>query len=68
MTIVPVDQTQHARDQVDGEDVVSISEETSTGYDNDADVVPSEGRLVDFGEGEAAALVGILEIKSVVIL
>jgi len=64
---VPVYNSQHAGDEVDGEDVVSISKETNTCYDNRADVVPSKRRLVDFGESESSTLVGVCDVSIVVV-
>jgi hypothetical protein len=60
-TIV-VDDTQHDGQQRDTEDVIAVCEETGAGHEDGADVVPAKGGLVDFGEGEAAALVGVLDV------
>lgn len=59
MAALPVDYTQHGGDQVDGEEIVGIGEETNTGDDNCADMVPAKWSLVDFGQGKTSALVGV---------
>lgn len=63
-----VDNAQHLHDQVDGEDVVGISEETNTSDYDGADVVPAEGGLVNLGESETAALVGVGDVCLVMML
>ena len=52
---VPIDNSQHARDQIDGEDVIGICEEAYTSDHNSANVVPAKGGLVDFGKGKTTA-------------
>ncbi len=55
----PVDYTQHGGHEVDGKQVVGIGEEANAGDYAGADVVPAKGRLVDLGEGETTALIGV---------
>jgi hypothetical protein len=57
-----VDDTQHDGEQRDTEDVIAVCEETGAGDEDGADVVPAKGGLVDFSQGEAAALVGVLDV------
>ena len=52
---VPIDNPQHASDQVDGEDVIGICEEAYTSDHNSANVIPAKGSLVDFGKGKTTA-------------
>ena len=66
-SILPVHNTQHGRHQIDGKDVIGISEETDTGHDDGADMVPAEGSLVDFGKSKASSLVGVLDVSKVIL-
>jgi hypothetical protein len=63
---LPVDDAQHGSHQVDGEDVIGISEETNTGYDNSTNVVPAKWGLIDLGQGESTALVGVDDVSEVI--
>nr|POE48707.1 hypothetical protein CFP56_38803 [Quercus suber] len=65
--VVPVDDTQHGGDKTDGEDVVGVGEETDASDGNGTNVVPAEGRLVDLGEGETATLVGVSDVRVVIV-
>lgn len=62
-----VDDAQHDGQQRHAEDVIAVGEEASAGDQNGADVVPSKGGLVDLGEGQAAALVGVLDVSKVIV-
>ena len=64
---LPVNYTQHGGDQVDGEDIVGIREETNTSDHTGADVVPSERSLVDLSEGQSSSLIGILNMGEVIV-
>ena len=64
---LPVDDTQHAGDQSDGEDVVSIGKETDACYNDSADMIPPERRLVDLSKRETTALVGIFDMSIVAV-
>lgn len=57
-----VDYSQHGGQERGREDVVGISEETNTGDNTSADMVPAERGLVDLGEGEATTLVEIGDV------
>lgn len=52
---MPVDNTQHSGDQIDGEDVIGVCEEAYAGDDNGSHMVPTERGLVDFSEGKATS-------------
>ena len=52
---MPVDDTQHRRDQVNGENIVGVGEETNTGDDYSAYMVPTKGRLVYLGESKPSS-------------
>ena len=60
--VFPVDDAQHVGDQIDGEDVVGIGEETDPGHDHGPDVIPSKGRFVNLGERESSALIGVCNV------
>lgn len=62
-----VDNAEHEGQKRDGEDVVRVCEETDTGNGNGPNVIPSERCSVDFGEGESSPLVGILDVKKVIV-
>lgn len=62
-----VDNANHEGQKRDGEDVVRVCEETDAGNSNSSDVIPSEWCSVNFGEGEASPLVGILNVKKVIV-
>lgn len=47
--------------------IVGISEETNTGDNAGANVVPSEWRLVDLGKSESSSLVGVLDVGEVIV-
>ena len=64
---LPVDHAQHGGHQVDGENVVGISEETDTSDDNGTDVVPAEGSFVDFRKGKSTPLVGVDNVGEVIV-
>ena len=55
----PEDHSQHADHQIDGEDIVGISEEADTGHDDGADMIPTKRSLVDFREGKTSPFIGI---------
>jgi hypothetical protein len=48
-------------------DIVRIGEETGAGNQTGTHMVPAEGSLVDFGEGESAALVGVCDVGEVIV-
>ena len=52
---MPVYNTQHSGDEVDGEDVIGVCEEAYAGDDNGSHMVPTERGLVDFSEGKATS-------------
>lgn len=56
------DEAEHDRDHVDGEEVVGVGEEADAGYGHGADMVPAESCVVELGEGNFAALFGVLRI------
>lgn len=60
--ILPVHNTQHGGNQIDSEDIVSIGEETNTGHNNGADMVPAEGSLIDLGQGKSSSLIRIRNV------
>ncbi|KAH9822789.1 dnaJ homolog-like protein subfamily C member 21 [Teratosphaeria destructans] len=62
---VPEDDAEHRGHEADGEDVVGVGEEADAGDQDGADVVPAEGGLVDLGEGETTALVGVGDVSVV---
>jgi hypothetical protein len=62
-----VDNAQHDGQQRHAEDVVAVGEETSAGHQDGANVVPSKRSLVDLGERQAAALVGVLNVGEVIV-
>ena len=64
---MPVDDTQHAGDQTDSEDVVRIREETDTSYNNGANVIPAKWRLVDLSKRETTALVRVFDMSIVAV-
>lgn len=47
--------------------IIGIREETNTGDDTSTDVIPSERCLVDFGEGETTAFIGVLNMGKVIV-
>jgi hypothetical protein len=47
--------------------IIRIGEEPSTGHQTGAYMVPAEGCLVDFGEGESAALVGVGYVGEIIV-
>jgi hypothetical protein len=47
--------------------IIGIGEETNTGDNTGADVIPSEGSLVDLGESETTSLIGIVDVDEVVV-
>ena len=49
---MPVNNTQHSGDQVDGEDVIGVGEEAYASHDAGSHMVPTERGLVDFSEGK----------------
>lgn len=65
--VLPVNDTKHVGDETNGEDVVGISEETNTGDDDSANVVPAEGSLVNLGKSESATLVGVFDVSEVIV-
>lgn len=64
---VLVHNTQHDGQERGSEDVVLIREETDTGDNTGAHMVPSERRLVDLREGQPTTLVGVLDVSEVVV-
>lgn len=58
-----IDNSQHGREERYGEDVVRICEEANTRNQDGPHVVPAEGGLVDFRQGETTSLVGILDVN-----
>ena len=67
LCVVPVDDTQHGGNQVDGEDIVGIGEETNARHDNGAHMVPAEGSLVDLGESKSSTFIGVGDVSVVVV-
>jgi hypothetical protein len=67
LVVMLVDDAQHDGQQRHAEDVVAVGEEAGPGDQNGADVVPSKGGLVDLGEGQAATLVGVLDVGKVIV-
>ena len=47
--------------------IVGISEESDTSHDTGADVVPSKRGLVDLSEGESPSLVGVGDVREVIV-
>lgn len=64
---LPVDYPQHAGYETNGEDVVSVGEETNTGHDDGADVVPAERSFVDLCKRESSPLVGVRDVCILVV-
>ena len=64
---MPIDDTQHGRHQTNGKDIVGVGEETDAGDDDSSNMVPAEGRFVDFGERKSSALVGVSDMSIVVV-
>jgi len=62
-----VNDSQHGSDQVNGEEIVSISEETDTGNQTGADVEPAELGVIDFAEGFTTTLVELVGVQLVVV-
>lgn len=62
-----IDDTQHNGQERNTEDVIAVGEETCAGYQDGANVVPAEGRLVDLGEGKTTALVRVLDVREVIV-
>ena len=60
---MPVYYSQHVRDKTDSEQVVGIGEETNTGHDDGANMVPAERSLVNFGKSKSSALIWILDVS-----
>ena len=50
-----------------GLDGYTYSEETNTGHDNGANMVPAEWCLVNFSESKTSSLVGIRDVSVVVV-
>ena len=46
--------------------IIGIGEEANAGDNTGADVIPSEGSLVDLGESETTSLIGIVDVDEVV--
>lgn len=67
LCVVPKDDAQHRRHHVDGEDVVRIGEETDPGHDDGADMVPTKGSLVYFGQSKTASLVGVGDMSVIIV-
>ena len=64
---LPINDTQHAGDQTNSENVVCVREETDTGYNDGANVIPAERRLVDLSKRETTALVWIFDMSIVAV-
>jgi hypothetical protein len=62
LVVVPVDDTQHDGQEGHAEDVVGVREETGTGDQDGAHMVPAKGSLVDLRESEASALIGVFNV------
>jgi hypothetical protein len=67
LVVVLVDDTQHDGQKGHAEDVVTVREETSTGDQDGANVVPAKGSLVDLRESEASSLIGVLDMCEVIV-
>lgn len=65
--ILPVNHAEHVGDQIQDEEIVRVREEAHPGDDNGADMVPAEGDLIDLGEGETPAQVGIGDVRVVIV-
>jgi hypothetical protein len=50
-----------------GTDIVGIREETDTCHHTGANMVPSERRLVDLGQGETSALIHVVDVSEVIV-
>jgi hypothetical protein len=57
--VLPVHNAELGGNQVDGEDVVRVGEETNTSYNTSPDVVPAERSLVDLCKGKTTSLIGV---------
>lgn len=66
-TIV-VDHAQHGGDEVDGEQIVGIGEETDTGDQTGADVEPAKLGIVDLGKCLTTALVELVGVQLCVVV
>ena len=64
---LPIDYTQHVRDQTNGENVVCVREETNTSDYDGTYVVPTEGCLVDLSKSQTSALIWICDMCIVVV-
>lgn len=64
---MPVNDTQHGGNQVDGEDIVGIGKEANARNDDSSYMVPAKGSLVDFGESKSSTLVGVGDMGIVVV-
>lgn len=59
-----IDPSKHGRNQVDGENIVRISEETDTGYDTGTNMEPAKLCVVNLkGEDEKKNKVSIYELS-----
>ena len=65
--ILPVDDAQHGRHQIDGEDIVRIGEKADAGDDNGAHMVPAKGSFIDFRQGESSTLIGVLDVSIIIV-
>ena len=67
---LPVDDSQQGNDEIDGEDVVCIGEETNAGDHDGSDVILAKWGFVNFCQGKSTTfirigIVGIVVIKIV---
>ena len=67
LVVVLVDDTQHDGQQRNTEDVITVGEETSSGDENSANVVPAKGCLIDLSKRQSSALVRIFDMSLVVV-
>jgi len=65
--VLPVDDTKHVGHETNGEDVVGIGEETGTGDEDGANVVPTELGLVNLSKSKTSALVWVGDVCVVVV-
>ena len=65
--IVEVNDAQHGRDQSDGENVISIREETNTRHHHRTNMIPPKGRLVDLRKSQSPPLVGVGDVSIIVV-
>jgi hypothetical protein len=66
-SILPEHNTEHRSDQIHSEKIVGIGKKANSSDHDSSHVIPTEGRLVDFGESQSSPFIGVCYVRVVIV-